>query len=102
GIATALLILLYVDDELSFDRFHRDPETIYRITREGNIQGKRIHSAYTGYPLAQGLVEHSPEVQSSVRLANWATHPMRYEDRAFTEPNLLLADSNFFKFFNFT
>lgn len=102
GIASALLIILYVDDELNFDRFHEDAGNIYRVTREGKIQGKRIHSAYTGYPLASALTEHSRDVESCVRIASWPTFPMRYEDRAFTEPNLLLVDSNFFDFFSFT
>jgi putative ABC transport system permease protein len=101
GIASSLLILLYINDELSFDKFHRDASRIYRVTSEGKMQGKRIHSALTGYPLAPSLISESELVQSAVRMANWPTFPMRYEDRAFTEPNLLLADSNFFSFFDF-
>jgi len=100
GIAASLLILLYVNDELSFDRFHNEPERIFRITHEGRMQGKQIHSAYTPYALAPTLQEE-PYVESTMRIANWATFPVRYEDRTRTEPNLLLADSNFFRFFNF-
>lgn len=101
GIAASLLILLYVFDELSFDRFHRNADRIFRITTEGRMQGKRIHSAFTGYPLASALTEQCPEVESTLRIANWATFPMRYGSRAFTESNLLLADANFFSFFDF-
>lgn len=101
GLAASLLILLYIGDELSFDRFHHNPERIFRITQEGNIQGKPIKSAYTGYPLASTLSKETNLVESCVRLSSWATFPMRYENRANTEDRLLLADSNFFSFFNF-
>jgi putative ABC transport system permease protein len=101
GIASSLLILLYILDEFSFDAFHTGVDRMYRITQEGKMEGKRIHSAYTCVPLAATLKNEVPQVESVVRLANWATFPMRYKTRAFTEPNLLLADSNFFRFFNF-
>jgi len=100
GIACSLLIILYVNDELTFDTFHPDANRMYRIGFEGKLQGKEIRSAYTGAPLATAL-QRQKDVQSVVRLASWATFPMRYGDKTFTEPNLLLADSNFFRFFNF-
>jgi putative ABC transport system permease protein len=101
GIASSLLILLYVNDELSFDSFHPDADRIYRVALKGRMQGKEIKSAYTGYPLATTLQKKAPGIESVFRMANWATFPLRYEDRIHTEPNLLLADSNFFRFFNF-
>lgn len=101
GIASTLLILLYITDELSYDRFHRAPESIYRITRIGKMEGKKINSAFTSYRLAYALKKDSAKIEDVVRIANWATFPMRYENNTFTEPNLLLADENFFRFFSF-
>src|SRR5688572_20941493 len=101
GISCSLLIVIYINDELSYDTFHGDIGQIYRIGFKGSLQGKKIQSAYTGAPLANTLQQESDLVESTLRMANWATFPMRYEDRTFTEPNLLLADSNFFRFFNF-
>jgi putative ABC transport system permease protein len=101
GIASSLLILLYVNDELSFDRFHDDPERIFRVIESGRLQGKELRSAYTGYPMASTLMTECPAVEATVRLASWPTFPVRHMDRTNTEPNLLLADSNFFRFFNF-
>jgi putative ABC transport system permease protein len=100
GIASSLLILLYIHDELSFDKLHPAAGRTYRITQEGKMQGKVIHSAYTAYPLGPELSKDE-RIESTLRLANWSTFPMRFETRAFTEPNLILADSNFFDFFNF-
>jgi putative ABC transport system permease protein len=101
GIACSLLIILYVYDELHYDNFHDDADRVYRIGFEGTLQGRKMKSAQTGFPLGPALQKRLPEAESVVRIASWATFPMRYEERTFTEPNLLLADSNFFRFFNF-
>lgn len=100
GIACSLLLFIYIRDELSFDRFHRDADRIFRIAYQSRLQGRESVSAETGAPLAAAL-QQSPEVESVLRLANWPTFPIRFKDKAFTEPYLLLADSNFFRFFDF-
>ncbi len=101
GIACSLLIVLYIYDELSYDTFHPDAKRIYRVGFRGILQGKKTLSVYTGAPLAKTLQHENNAIESTTRLVSWATFPVRYEDRAFTEPNLLLADSNFFHFFQF-
>lgn len=101
GIACSLLILLYVQDELSYDRFHRDGDRIYKVGFEGKIQGKRIRTSLTGFPLAVELQKEFPEVESVLRLVRWATFPVHYQGKTFTEKYLLLADPDFFKFFSF-
>lgn len=100
GIACSLLILLYIQNELRYDRFHADADRIYRIAFEGSIQGVETRSAETGLPLG-GAIRGSEGVQSTLRMACWRTFPVRYEDKAFTEKHLLLADANFFRFFSF-
>ena len=100
GIACSLLILLYIQDELTYDRFHRDADRIYRVAFSGNIQGSRAESAQTGFPLAEA-VEKTEGVHSTIRLASWGTFPVKYDDKTFTEKHLLLADANFFRFFSF-
>jgi len=102
GIACSLLIVLYIHDELSYDTFHPDANRIYRVTLEGNLQGKKIRSPYVGTPLGPTLFQITNNIEAVTRLASWATFPMRFGNRAFTETNLILADSNFFSFFNFT
>jgi putative ABC transport system permease protein len=101
GIACSLLIILYLQDELRYDRFHSDYERIYRIGFEGKLQGRKLFSAKTGFPLAATLPEESDAIESSTRIVTWATFPVRYEDKSYTEPYLLLADPDFFRFFNF-
>lgn len=101
GIACSLLILLYIQDELQYDRIHPDGQHIYRVAFDGKVQGKEIHSTKTGFLLTPVLAEALPEVESITRMVSWATFPARYENKAFTEKYLLLADPNFFRFFAF-
>jgi putative ABC transport system permease protein len=101
GITCSLLILLYIQDELSYDKFHPDAARTYRIGFKGTLEGRQFISAQTGTPVARALQNEIPEIESTLRIANWATFPVHYEDKAFTEDKLLLSDSNFFRFFNF-
>jgi putative ABC transport system permease protein len=101
GMATGLLILLYIADELSFDRFHKDANIIYRIGFGGTLQGSEFASANTPIPLADGLRSEVPGVESTVRFGLWRNTPASYGEKRFTEANFLVADSNFFQFFSF-
>jgi putative ABC transport system permease protein len=101
GITCTLLIVLYIRDELSYDKFHPDAGRIYRVGYQGILEGKGFNSAQTGIKVSEAIQEDMPEVETVLRMACWKTFPVTTEDRAFTEPTLLLADSNFFRFFNF-
>ncbi len=101
GITASLLILLYVADELSYDRFHPDSERIHRVTFRGKLQDQEINTLQVGLPMAEALQREATGVESVLRVDKWITCPVRFEDRAFTEMNFCLADSNFFSFFNY-
>jgi putative ABC transport system permease protein len=101
GIVCSLLILLYVQNELEYDKFHRDGDRIYRVIFDGKIQGKKINSIYTGFPLASTLPKEISGIEDATRVVSWATFPVHAADSAFTEKYILLADKNFFKFFDF-
>lgn len=100
GVAAAFLILLYVADELSYDRFHPDADRIYRVAFNGKLQQENILSVEVGMPLAEAVQNEAAGVEAVTRVDKWMTCPVRYEDKAFTELNFLLADSNFFSFFS--
>jgi putative ABC transport system permease protein len=101
GIACSLLILLYIQDELQYDQFHPDLDRTYRVAFEGKLQGRSVRSTLTAFPLSEALQRELPGVESATRLVKWATFPVHYEDKSYTEKYLLLADRNFFRFFNF-
>jgi putative ABC transport system permease protein len=101
GITSTLLIILYIRDELRYDTFHADAANIYRLGFSGALEGRSFRSTQTGSPVADVLRKEIPGVDGTLRMACWATFPVRYKDRAFTEPKLLLVDENFFRFFHF-
>jgi putative ABC transport system permease protein len=99
GIACSLIIILYIVDELQYDKFHTDNDRIFRVTFEGKLQGKSLRTTLTGFPVAKALGNEIPEIESTFRMARWATFPVRFQEKTFTEDYLLLADSNVFRFF---
>jgi putative ABC transport system permease protein len=101
GVTASLLILLYIADELSYDRFHPDAEQIYRVDFHGKLQDEAFINASTGMPVAEAIQREASGVESVIRVDKWMTCPVRYEENTFTEMHFMLADSNFFSFFNF-
>jgi putative ABC transport system permease protein len=101
GLTACILIIMYVTDELSYDRFHAKADRMYQVGLHGKIAGQDIRTANTCPPLARALVDEIPDVESSTRIAEFWGSVVKYEDKAFTEERVYYADSNFFKFFSF-
>ena len=102
GIASCLLILLYVVDELSFDRFHANADRIYQVGLHAKIGDQDLTVANTPPPMAETFVDEIPGVVAATRIGNfWGTPSLKYEDKAFTEEKVFHADSNFFEFFSY-
>lgn len=101
GIASCLLIVLYINFELGYDKFHTDADRIYRVDLHGKIAGQEINTATTCGPLAGALESEVPEVAMATRLQQDNGYVIRYGDKVFTENNITYADSNFFEFFSF-
>jgi putative ABC transport system permease protein len=70
GMACCILILLYVTDEVSFDRFHEQGKHIYRINAISSIGATSRHYAHTPPALAPVLKESLPEIENAVRFFN--------------------------------
>jgi putative ABC transport system permease protein len=101
GIAATLMILIYITDELSYDKMHKDGDRIYRVSISGRLQGNEFDGANSPAPVAEAMQKEIPEIEEAVRFGMWRTMPISYGEKAFTEKRMLIADSNFFKFFNF-
>ncbi|MFC1492625.1 ABC transporter permease [candidate division KSB1 bacterium] len=93
GIACCTLILLWVQDELSFDTFHEDGDTLYRVTQEtGSV---------TCAPLAPALKEEVPEVELASRYRPIGKRLIKYQDQSYSGDKFCLVDADFFKMFSF-
>jgi putative ABC transport system permease protein len=61
GIATCLLIMMFVVDELSFDRFNKKADQIVRVVLKGKVNGEIIKEAVTAAPVAATLKNEFPK-----------------------------------------
>ncbi len=103
GIAACGMILLYVQDELAFDRFHSKADRIYRVveSRESPDLGER-HIPATAGPLTIQLAADFPEVENGVRLIRPGRFAARYKDGPrFYEGDYFLTDASFLEIFDF-
>ena len=101
GIAASLFIMLFVQDELSFDTFHKDAERVYRIALIGKIGDQQIETAVSSPPTGQAFCEEMPEVALSTKIYNLDNIVVRRQEQLFTGQTAFFADSNFFQMFSF-
>ncbi|HEX8331995.1 MAG TPA: ABC transporter permease, partial [Segetibacter sp.] len=104
GITCSLLIFLFVTDEVSYDRFHKDSDNIYRVVKDFvNDDGSRIPDATTPAPLAPAMQREIPEVASITRIRpNWGrSYLIKYKEKKVAEEKLYGVDSSFFNVFTF-
>ena len=101
GLTSFLLITIYVLHELSYDRFHKNYENIYRIKVKGVMAGATLDQAITAAPMAQTLLTDYPEILHAVRINRSGAWLVKYGENRFNEDGVLFADSSFFSVFDF-
>lgn len=106
GIACALLILVYIKNELAFDKFHKDASRIFQVTLNGNFNGQEFWGGNIGSPVGAALFHDVPEIESYTRFYKPNDAVVRYEPanseaKFFTETGILAVDSNFLQLFDF-
>ncbi len=101
GLACCIIMLLWVQDELSWDRFHKNADEIYRVIAEQQTKDQIIHNARTPDPLAPVLKEQFPEIVNVIRYQSFSGWTVRYGEKAFLNDNLGTADPAFFEMFTF-
>jgi putative ABC transport system permease protein len=99
GISCTALIGMWVNDELSYDRFHTDYERIYRVT--ATLPELKVHAAVSSAPIAQAVKNEIPQVEEAVRVSNLEYDLVQVGDIKFQEKRFMFADSNFFHVFTF-
>lgn len=100
GIASFLLISLYVYFEWSFDRFHTKADRIYKIVENLRTENELLFQATSSPPMGPAMARYFPEVEDFVRLQGRG-YLVRNGEDSFFEENITLADSGFFKVFDF-
>lgn len=99
GMATCLLISLFVLDELSYDRFHQNADRIVRVVLRGTLNGEHLREANVMPPVAQTLQSRFPEIKEAVRLRGIGFPRLTYGDKSFREDKVAYADPSLFRVF---
>ena len=99
GISVCFIIMLFVQDELSYDRFNTQADRIVRVVFKANINGGKIFEATVMPPVAQTMKNDYPEVEEATRLREVGKPKVVYANKTFKEESMALADANFFKVF---
>ncbi|MBI1769297.1 MAG: ABC transporter permease [Bacteroidetes bacterium] len=103
GLASGILILIYVLDEISYDKFHAKADRIYRVgtdmieIKSGNVNGS-IEA--NGWPIGMLLEKNFPEVEKVVYLANASNLQINHGGKRFEE-RIFYAGKDFFNIFSF-
>ncbi|MFK8007622.1 MAG: ABC transporter permease [Saprospiraceae bacterium] len=100
GIACCLLILLWVTDELSFDKWNEKSDRIFRVTNEVNFGGMHKHYAVSPSPVGPALRSDFPEVEAIVRFRNYGSSLVKRGNQSFNESNIIYCDSTLFDVFS--
>jgi putative ABC transport system permease protein len=100
GMACTMLILLWVKDEMSYDRFHENGKNIYRIMSYGT---KYMIEGFDGTPapLAPAVMEEVPGIVKYARFSDIPKMVFKYGDKVFYETRGLIADPSIFEIFTF-
>jgi putative ABC transport system permease protein len=99
GIIAATFILIYIRYELSFDRFHRNSDRIFRVYSTFTMGGADEAWVQTPNPLGPFLQQKFPEIEKTVRITRLYKGLVSAGDKNFYEDRIVLADSTIFDVF---
>jgi len=101
GLACCLFILIWVLDELSYDKFHENSPYLYRVEENQYYSGRVYHVTVTPYPLAPALKQDFPEIIEATQYVGVGGQLLRYGEKAFFETGIKAVAPAFFRMFTF-
>ena len=102
GLACCMLILTYILNELSYDKYQPNADRVYRVTRtflNPDTKAVSLTLSTIAPPSAPLLKNDFGEIEDITRTITNGTTPMKYEEKMFNEENVMFADDHFFNFF---
>jgi putative ABC transport system permease protein len=100
GLASSILILLFIIKELSFDRFHEHKHRIHRLYIDGVIGDQPFRGAWTSKVMAPTFTEEIPEIEEYVRFDVYTQNLIGYKNEQNIEDHFLFADPSIFNIFS--
>ncbi|HNW56300.1 MAG TPA: ABC transporter permease [Bacteroidales bacterium] len=102
GVAVVVLILLWIVDELSYDKFNKNLNRIYTVYEHQQYsEGQELHTFCTPFPLSQELSKNYPGVEAAATFTNLGKLPIKFEGKEYKEGPVYCADNNFLKIFSY-
>ncbi|WP_461451873.1 ABC transporter permease [Mucilaginibacter sp.] len=102
GLAIGILILFWVQDEFSFDSFHKNAQNLYKLELWGGTGASRQIWQSTVFPIGVLAKQGLPEVEEEVRVsANNDFSSYKYQDKIFANDRVAYVDPSFFSMFSF-
>jgi putative ABC transport system permease protein len=106
GTLCCLYILLYVQDQYSYDKQHKGANNIYRVTTDLELTGDKHHSGASSPPITPAMRNEFAEIQQYTRVVTTEKfgakqHLLRYKEKSFYEKDALFVDSTFFDVFTY-
>jgi putative ABC transport system permease protein len=101
GLATCLLIVLYVADELSYDRYNEKAGRIYRVNEDLKLGDNSVKYAVCMAPLAKTLIAEYPYVENATRIKNAGSSHVKKGTLNMVENRVAFADPSLFSVFTF-
>ena len=99
SLTAVILMSLYIENELSYDRYHKQAGNIYRVVDDKQTNALMQHGAGSPGPLAPALLNDFPQVKQAIRIIS-AEALVKYEDKIFEERHLYFADPGIFNVFD--
>src|SRR5688572_4129431 len=101
GLTTAIFILLWVDDEMSYDSFHKNKSTLYRVWHNAHYSDGSIKTfPSTPAPLGPAAKSEIPEIEYATRM-DWGTELLFEQEKKSLMESGMWADPDLFKIFTF-
>lgn len=100
GFTAFIFILLYIQDELSFDQYHKYASQIIRVDFHAKLGENEVLTANNVVPAGPTFAQELPEVSNFFRFRNRGSYLINYQNDTYKEENITFADSTFFQFFS--
>lgn len=101
GLASAIIIFMYIKSELAHDSSWTNAENTYRITESLNMSGREDPFALTSFPVAPALKEAIPGVETAVRFSLVGKQTIEIDEHIFNVENVYATDPDFYRIFNY-
>ncbi len=101
GIACCVLILMWIGDEIQYDRFHERTKNLYRVVNDLNYGPFSQITAGSAYPLGPAMKEEIPEISEIVRILPTRKMMVAYGEKRYYEENFIFADPSLLTMFTF-